>query len=383
MEGLPPTMALQFQIRTPRLRNANDRRVLPTASAQRLCGNADPNRRDLDEVAVSPCGALRLRICPELVITAARDVMAKRKTSGSKASKAKSSTKESSTKKPDTTSSAIGGIEPIHPVELEGTPVSLFGAHRNGRTGKVQPRKTDALHDAQELVYQAFETRDPIRRVELAKQALAISADCADAYVLIAEVTRDLAEATELNRKAVEAGERALGAKAFVEDVGHFWGILETRPYMRARVALAQCLWAAGKHDAAIDHHKDLLRLNPDDNQGIRYILAACLLDVGRDDELAALIDQYKDDASAAWIYTTALLAFRRGGDSEDARLLLAEAKETNPHVPAFLLGQKKMPKHLPGMIGFGDESEAISYVGDYGSGWAKTNGAVAWLRSQ
>jgi hypothetical protein len=30
----------------------------------------------------------------------------------------------------------------------------------------------------------------------------------------------------------VAAGERSLGPKAFEEDAGHFWGILETRPYM-------------------------------------------------------------------------------------------------------------------------------------------------------
>jgi hypothetical protein len=59
-----------------------------------------------------------------------------------------------------------------------------------------------------------------------------------------------------------------------------------------------------------------------------------------------------------------------------------AEAKETNPHVPAYLTGTRKMPKHLPDLIGFGDESEAIAFVGDYGSGWSKTAGALAWLRS-
>jgi tetratricopeptide (TPR) repeat protein len=302
--------------------------------------------------------------------------MTKSKTSGKKRSKAKAKTR------PNATKGTIGGIEPIHPVGFEGKLVSQFAAHRNGRGAEVMSRKTNALYDAQQLMYQAFETRDPRHRVELAKRALTISSDCADAYVLLAEMTRDVAEATELNRKAVEAGERALGKKAFVDDVGHFWGILETRPYMRARLALAQCLWKSGKHDDAIGHYREMLRLNPNDNQGIRYILVACLLDVGRDADAAALIDQYRDDASAAWAYTSVLLAFRCGGDSEDARLLLAEAKETNPHVPAYLTGTRKKPKHLPDLIGFGDESEAIAFVGDYGSGWSKTAGALAWLRS-
>ena len=35
--------------------------------------------------------------------------------------------------------------------------------------------------------------------------------------------------------KGVEAGELALGPKGFKQYAGHFWGFLETRPYMRAR----------------------------------------------------------------------------------------------------------------------------------------------------
>ena len=45
-------------------------------------------------------------------------------------------------------------------------------------------------------------------------------------------------QALELYRKGVEAGERALGSESFNEYAGHFWGHLETRPYMRARAVV-------------------------------------------------------------------------------------------------------------------------------------------------
>ena len=77
------------------------------------------------------------------------------------------------------------------------------------------------------------------------------------------------------------AGERALGAQAFEEDVGHFWGLLETRPYMRARAGLAASLWTAGDEVEAVEHYQDMLRLNPGDNQGHRYVLLGCLLQMG------------------------------------------------------------------------------------------------------
>ena len=74
-----------------------------------------------------------------------------------------------------------------------------------------------------------------------------------DAHVLLAEeVAKTLVEARRHYEAGVAAGERALGAQAFERDAGHFWGLLETRPYMRARAGLAECLWAAGERAAAI-----------------------------------------------------------------------------------------------------------------------------------
>lgn len=269
---------------------------------------------------------------------------------------------------------------PPPPMIFEGALAGLFGG---GRGRGKRSAKAEALYEAQQAVYSAWESGDPARRIALAKRALEISPDCADAYVLLAEHTGDLGEATRLNGLGVEVGMNALGPKAFEDDVGHFWGLLETRPYMRARLALAQCLWQAGDRDEAIGHYRDMLRLNPGDNQGIRYILASCLLDAGRDDEVVGLIEPYPDDASAAWAWSRALLAFRKHGNGEAAKAALAEAKTTNPHVPAYLSGKKKMPKRLPDVIGFGDESEAISYVGDYGSAWKNTPESIAWAASR
>ncbi len=208
-------------------------------------------------------------------------------------------------------------------------------------------------------MYEAWDSTGRTR-VDLARRALEIDPDCADAYVLLAEETaKSIEEARDLHVKGVAAGERSLGPKAFEEDAGHFWGILETRPYMRARVGLAASLWAMGDREAAVGHYREMLRLNPNDNQGIRDLLATRLLDLGHDDDLERLLEQYEDDASALWAYTWALHAFRRSGDSEAARTRLRDAIRTNRHVPAYLLGRKRLPRTLPDFIGMGDEDEA------------------------
>src|SRR5215204_4528662 len=245
------------------------------------------------------------------------------------------------------------------------------------------PAPTTPLERAQDLVYEAFETESSRKRVQLAKKALKVSPDCADAYVLLAEESaRSLQEAKDLYEKGVQAGERTLGEETFEEEAGHFWGILETRPYMRARQGLAACLWELGEHGEAIEHYQEMLELNPSDNQGIRYELAGCLLDEDSSEDLGQLLERYKDDASAFWLYTRALLAFREGGATEKATAALEEAMETNPYVPLYLLGRRSfLAEGLPELIGFGDESEAVAYFARSLTGWLRTPSALEWLR--
>jgi tetratricopeptide (TPR) repeat protein len=251
-------------------------------------------------------------------------------------------------------------------------------AFRSAHRGRALEAK---LNQAQELIYQAWETSGRRACISLARRALQISPLCTDAYVLLAEESaKSLQEARDLYAMAVEAGELALGPRPFHDDVGHFWGLLETRPYMRARCGLAQTLWATGERAAAVAHYRDMLRLNPDDNQGIRELLAACLLADGDDAGLAQLLQQYDEDAGTTWSYTKALLAFRMSGDGKQARSRLAEALESNLHVPAYLSGEKELPDEPPAYVSWGGEDEAAEYARAYGTAWQATPGAVDWL---
>lgn len=237
------------------------------------------------------------------------------------------------------------------------------------------------LEEAQELMYEAFEASSGKQRIKLAKKALTISEDCADAYVLLAEESAgSLEEARDLYTAGVEAGKRALGEEMFAEAEGHFWGVVETRPYMRARAGLANCLWQLGQHQAAIGHYEEMLRLNPGDNQGIRYLLLTAYLAEDMDTKAERLLGEYEDDASATWLYNRALLVYRQEKSGKKARTQLQEALQYNPHVPAYLLGRKRLPKQLPPYVGFGDENEAVYYVAESGHLWVEQEGALDWL---
>jgi tetratricopeptide (TPR) repeat protein len=250
-------------------------------------------------------------------------------------------------------------------------------------SGGRPPHSTNlsALERAQDMMYRAWEARSRSQAVKLAREALKISPDCADAYVLLAQATaKNVEEAKDLYQKGVEAGKRALGEE-FNELVGEFWGFLETRPYMRAREGLAMCLWQMGEKPQAIEHYEDMLRLNPNDNQGIRDVLLDCFLEMEQWEKADKLIKKYKDDASAAWVYSQAFLLFRKEGASKNANKTLQKAMDYNHFVPQYLLGKKKLPKHMPMYRGFGDENEAVDYAASGIRIWQKNPAALEWLQ--
>lgn len=98
-------------------------------------------------------------------------------------------------------------------------------------------------------------------------------------------------------RAKLAAEEQALRAKppdlclpadVFDSSRGHFWGILDTRDYMRARFAAIDALLRVDTCDAvesALAHGLDMLRLCRSDNLGVRDIIPALLLRLGREQD--------------------------------------------------------------------------------------------------
>jgi tetratricopeptide (TPR) repeat protein len=242
-----------------------------------------------------------------------------------------------------------------------------------------EPSKDDRLSRAQLKVYDAWESFGK-RRVTLAREALAISEDCADAYIVLAEKLKNGKQRIPLYRKAIAAGERALGADWRTKYKGVCWGVHETRPVMRAIAKLAMELQSEDEFSEAIQLYRSLLELNPGDNQGIRNLMLGCLYEAGCDEELERLLDAYPGDIAAEFAYTHSLYLFRKHGATKESLKALKSAFKANKFVPVLLSGMIEMPAEAPSAIGFGDEREAIAYVKENGHLWWNTEGATEWM---
>lgn len=239
----------------------------------------------------------------------------------------------------------------------------------------------DSWH-AQQLVYAAWESTDTEQRIHYANEALELDPDCVDAYLVLAnDASGNRQEVLQFLKLAVEAGERMLG-EDLSQDEGHFWHLPETRPYMRARYSYAETLWELGKRDEAIEHFLTVLALNPDDNQGVRYMLVSHHIEMGDIEEAAALLERF-DDCSALWLFSKALVDFIRYGDNTASRAVKKKAVAANSHVIGFLTSQHHLPNELPDYYGLGDESEAIVYAWYNRKLWRQIEGAMDWLITQ
>lgn len=250
--------------------------------------------------------------------------------------------------------------------------------------GGLGEENQSAERKAQDLIYDAMDASTWEKRMRLVGQALKLDPGNVDAQLMMAEVTEcDPAERVELFRKAVAAGAKRLGKKSFQELVPHFWGFIETRPYMRARLALAGALCDAGRNGEAVKEFQEMLALNENDNQGVRYELLPLLLTLGRLKEAGALMKRYKETGFNVVFAWGRVLERVLVGREVEAVKALAAARKQNPHVEIYLKGHRKLPKRVPGSYSPGSKEEALCYAGVLMTAWEAYPEARAWLLNQ
>ncbi len=240
--------------------------------------------------------------------------------------------------------------------------------------------------EAQELMWDAMKVihDDDRKAATLCRKALDIYPDCTDALTMLAEIETDtVRDFVNAMRRAVEAGRHDLGPKCFKEDIGHFWGLIETRPFMRAMAMLADALIQWGTHEAvdeAIEIHEEMLDLNPNDNQGVRDWLAGLYLARKRYDDATALFGRYPEDWLAAPAWAKVLHGYVTVGEKHAAQELV-EARKRNPHVEQYLTGRKRRPRTRAGAYSPGDEAEAVYCADMLWEAWKRHPKAKKWLK--
>lgn len=213
---------------------------------------------------------------------------------------------------------------------------------------------------AQDIIYKAYETKGKAKKINLAKQALKISDLCSDAYNILAEAADTYEEKVNLYNKGIEAGEKLNKIRSKNLPKGQLWSDFDSRPYMRSLYGLSMTMRDGNNLEESVEIQYKILKLNLNDNQGVRYILVFSLIALKRIDEAEKLISEYNEDNSLEFMLAEYIIKAIRNGYSDITGKYFKRVIERNFYILQHLFAFNDFPKSLPNSFEYGDENEAI-----------------------
>jgi tetratricopeptide (TPR) repeat protein len=236
--------------------------------------------------------------------------------------------------------------------------------------------------DAQDYIYDAMEEWPTEIGLAALKKALKLDPDHPDGLSLLSETAESPEEALAMLDAAEASAIRRMGATFEKKYKGLFWLELDTRPYMRVILAKAEILGRLDRRKEAIALHEYLLKLNPNDNQGVRYPAIGLMLAERMLPKARKILERYPDDPYA-WITWGKVLYYFVMKDRATATKLLKRARTANPFMEEFLLGKRELPDFLPDYYSLGSEEEAVLATYDLMEAWGRRQHALMWLNGQ
>lgn len=205
--------------------------------------------------------------------------------------------------------------------ENEGIKIKEYIEKYNmGETNSFEDGNEIKSDDLLDRAYCA-ETIEEQRR--LAKKALKINPENLDAEVFLATLEDSPIKTIRKLENLRKNTEKKLEEEGFFDEdcIGAFWGMVETRPYMRLLSCIITALKDLGRYTDAIEECEKVIKLNESDNMGVRYDLCGMYCQMERFDDLEKLIDKYGED-SIYMLFPLALAQFKKGKYQESKKII-------------------------------------------------------------
>jgi tetratricopeptide (TPR) repeat protein len=228
--------------------------------------------------------------------------------------------------------------------------------------------------------------------IRTARQALAISPDSIAAWLMLGIHAPDDSKAMEHFEQGIQRGKQRFREEMeSIHDELGLWGHIAARDLIRLMSEKAKLLENEKGSGQAIAIYREILKLNPRDNHGVRGDLLLLLVIQRRIEEARALVDAYPNDADTAIAWGRAFVsiveaidrtgyelpeediserfssseAFLKtlGPEFDHARKDVRKAVEVNPFVPLFFSEPGLYEVQTDDMVAFGGPYEAIDYL--------------------
>ena len=227
--------------------------------------------------------------------------------------------------------------------------------------------KNTPLDDAYEILEEAHNARNEKEALRLAKKAYEKSSECFDAILFQCDLEENgIKRMTLLNDGLKFEKNRLTKEKYFdKENIGYFYGIFETRPYIRGLVIKIEYLLEEGKLRQAASVCKEVLKLNENDNLGARYLLMAIYAVLEEEKDMLDLYKKYPEE-DLEMLFPLFAIYYKIGNDKK-AKDYLNRIDKCNSNFVKYFKGTiKPSEKVNPGYYSRGDSSEIFMYLERY-----------------
>jgi tetratricopeptide (TPR) repeat protein len=232
--------------------------------------------------------------------------------------------------------------------------------------GEIEYENT-ILDDAYELLEKAENAKTKEQAIKYAKEAYEMCPDCFDAVLFQVDIEDNPIKRWKLLNEGLEIEKTRLENQGYFkkENIGIFYGIFETRPYIRGLYNKVDYLLLDGKVKQAQEVCKEILKLNENDNLGARYFLMAIYAYFEEENDMLKLYKKYPEE-DLEMLFPLFVLYYKQGNDKK-AKEYLNRINKVNPHLLKFYKGTMKKAKDIPeDHYALGDPSEVIMYLRTY-----------------
>lgn len=186
---------------------------------------------------------------------------------------------------------------------------------------------------AYDLFNEARNCDNPAKAKRTLRKALKLKPDFLEAKIELATYIDDsIKYIKELYRLEKEEKKRLEEAGYFSKDnISHFYGITETRPYMRLLEAIAVNYYKMGCLKKAVEIYEHMIKLNKSDNLGCRYNLMAIYTLLEDQEKMEQILHDYPEKSVPAYLFQT--IFYYKLGDFNQAKKHL---RSLHHLVPAF-----------------------------------------------
>ncbi len=207
--------------------------------------------------------------------------------------------------------------------------------YNNAPKPVITERTASSAEDFLELAQDADSEANALK---YAKKALSLDPDNLDAEAMVIDIgSKDEIDLVKQLERAVAHGNKVMEKKGHMkDDVGQFWGVVETRPYMRLCDNYVEALISCGMMGKAITECEEMLRLCENDNLGMRFKLIHLYAYMEEEEKALKLLEKYPDQEVAMMLLPISILYFKRG-DWNEAEKYLKRLKKSNKELKKFV----------------------------------------------